>query len=48
MMENHLGGSQYSDNENPNLPSNALSLDDLESLGRMWKERDSIQIGPND
>ena len=47
MMENHLGGSHNSDNENPNLPSNAVSLDDLENLGRMWKERDSIQIGPN-
>lgn len=47
MMENHLGGSNYSDNENPNLPSNALSLDDLENVGRMWKERDSIQVGPN-
>lgn len=47
MMENHLGGSNYSDNENPNLPSNVLSLDDLENVGRMWKERDSIQVGPN-
>ncbi|MBU3637490.1 hypothetical protein [Polynucleobacter sp. es-MAR-4] len=47
MMENHLGGSNYSDNENPNLPSNVLSVDDLENVGRMWKERDSIQVGPN-
>lgn len=47
MMENHLGGSHYADNENPNLPSNVLSLDDLENVGRMWKERDSIQVGPN-
>lgn len=47
MMENHLGGSNYSDNENPNLPSNVLSLDDLENVGRMWKARDSIQVGPN-
>ena len=47
MMENHLGGPNYSDNENPNLPSNVLSIDDLENVARIWKERDSIQIGPN-
>jgi hypothetical protein len=47
MMENHLGGSNYSDNENPDLPSNVLSIDDLENVARIWKERDSIQIGPN-
>ena len=47
MMENHLGGSHYSDNDNPDMPSNVLSIDDLENVGRMWKERDSIQIGPN-
>ena len=47
MMENHLGGSNHADNENPNLPSNVLSLDDLENVGRMWKERDLIQVGPN-
>ena len=48
MMENHLGGSNHSDNENPDMPSNVVSLDDLENVGRMWKERDSIQVGPND
>ena len=47
MMENHLGGSHSSDNENPDMPSNVVSLDDLENVGRMWKERDSIQVGPN-
>ncbi len=47
MMENHLGGSHYSDNDNPDMPSNVLSIDDLENVGRVWKERDSIQIGPN-
>jgi hypothetical protein len=47
MMENHLGGSHHSDNDNPDMPSNVLSIDDLENVGRMWKERDSIQIGPN-
>lgn len=47
MMENHLGGSHYSDNENPDMPSNVLSLDDVENVGRMWKARDSLQVGPN-
>ena len=47
MMENHLGGSHYSDNENPDMPSNVVSLDDLENVGHLWKERDSIQVGPN-
>ncbi|BDT79423.1 MULTISPECIES: hypothetical protein [Polynucleobacter] len=47
MMENHLGGSNYVDNDNPDMPSNVVSLDDLENLGREWKERDSIQVGPS-
>lgn len=47
MMENHLGGSNYVDNDNPDMPSNALSIDDLENVGRIWKDRDSIQVGPN-
>lgn len=47
MMENHLGGSNYSDNENPDMPSNAVSLEDLEYVGHLWKERNSIQVGPN-
>ena len=47
MMENHLGGSNRADNESPNMPSNVLSIDDLENVSRVWRERDLIQVGPN-